>query len=80
MLTQATMMRGEIDSTEQLTRRAIAGSERLQLPILRAQLRWMEASLAVWHGGFDLAKEHFRTAVAVHGTPALRRGQRCGWQ
>ncbi|HNP58891.1 MAG TPA: BTAD domain-containing putative transcriptional regulator [Gordonia sp. (in: high G+C Gram-positive bacteria)] len=66
VLTQATMMRGEIDSTEQLTRRAIAGSERLQLPILRAQLRWMEASLAVWHGGFDLAKEHFRTAVAVH--------------
>ena len=78
VLTQATMMRGEIDSTEQLTRRAIAGSERLQLPILRAQLRWMECPLAVWHGGFDLAKEHFRTAVAVHTrTPSLRRGQRC---
>lgn len=65
-LTMATMMRGDIGMTEELTRRAIAGSERLQLPILRAQLRWMEASLAVWHGGFDLAKEHFRTAVAVH--------------
>lgn len=66
VLTMATMLRGDIPATEELTRRAIAGSERLRLPILRAQLRWMQASLAVWHGGFDLAKEHFRTAVAVH--------------
>jgi DNA-binding SARP family transcriptional activator len=66
VLAMATMMRGDVGATEELTRRAIAGSERLQLPILRAQLRWMEASLAVWHGGFDVAKEHFRTAVAVH--------------
>ncbi len=64
--TMATMLGGDIPATEELTRRAIEGSERLRLPIVRAQLRWMQASLAVWHGGFDVAREHFRTAVAVH--------------
>ncbi|MFT4199960.1 BTAD domain-containing putative transcriptional regulator [Gordonia sp. (in: high G+C Gram-positive bacteria)] len=66
LLTEATMIRGDIAATEELTRRAIVGSERLRLPIVRAQLRWMQASLAVWHGDFELAREQFRTAVAVH--------------
>ncbi|WP_301546695.1 BTAD domain-containing putative transcriptional regulator [Gordonia sp. X0973] len=66
VLTMATMVRGDVAATEELTRRAIVGSERLRLPILRAQLRWMQASLAVWHGGFEQAKEHFHIAIRVH--------------
>ncbi|MGC4932921.1 BTAD domain-containing putative transcriptional regulator [Gordonia sp. DT30] len=65
-LTMATMTLGDVAATESLVRGAIVGSERLRLPILRAQLRWMEASLAVWHGDFATAKAHFRTAVTVH--------------
>ncbi|MGW0036601.1 BTAD domain-containing putative transcriptional regulator [Gordonia sp. NPDC003376] len=64
--TMATMTLGDVSRTEQLVRRGISGSERLRLPVLRAQLRWMEAAIAVWRGRFDLAEEHFRTAVAVH--------------
>lgn len=66
VLTMSTMALGDVAATERHVRRGIAGSERLRLPILRAQLRWMEASVAVWHGEFDRAKDHFRTAVAVH--------------
>ncbi|WHU48805.1 BTAD domain-containing putative transcriptional regulator [Gordonia sp. L191] len=65
-LTMATMTLGDVDGTAALVRTAIVGSERLRLPILRAQLRWMEASLAVWHGDFATATHHFRTAVTVH--------------
>lgn len=65
-LTMATMTLGDVAGTAALVRTAIVGSERLRLPILRAQLRWMEASLAVWHGDFATAKHHFRTAVTVH--------------
>ncbi|MGV9671146.1 BTAD domain-containing putative transcriptional regulator [Gordonia sp. NPDC003504] len=65
-LTMATMTLGDIDTTEALVRRGIAGSERLRLPIVRAQLRWMEMSLAAWHGDFSLARSHYETAVAVH--------------
>ncbi|GAB07591.1 AAA family ATPase [Gordonia amarae] len=66
VLTMSTMILGDVAATEHLVRRGIVGSERYRLPILRAQLRWMEASLAVWHGDFDVAMEHFRTAVKVH--------------
>lgn len=66
VLTMSTMMLGDVAGTKRLVRRGIAGSERYRLPILRAQLRWMETSLAVWHGDFEVAMEHFRTAVKVH--------------
>lgn len=66
ILTMATMTLGDVDTTETLVRRAIAGSEYLRLPILRAQLRWMEMSLASWRGDFSLARQHFDTAVTVH--------------
>lgn len=65
-LSMSTMALGDVDTTETLVRRAIAGSERLRLPILRAQLRWMEMSMASWRGDFGLARQHFETAVAVH--------------
>ncbi|GAB2646703.1 BTAD domain-containing putative transcriptional regulator [Gordonia jinhuaensis] len=64
--TMATMTLGDIDTTERHLRRGIVGSEQMRLPILRAQLRWMEAALAVWRGEFGRAADHFRTAIAVH--------------
>lgn len=66
VLTMATMTLGDLDATHRHLRRGIVGSERMRLPILRAQLRWMEAAVAVWHGEFDRAREHFETAFAVH--------------
>ena len=44
----------------------IEGSEELQLPVLRAQLRWMEAVLAVWRGDFAEAERHHGIAAHVH--------------
>lgn len=44
----------------------IAGSEELQLPVLRAQLRWTEATLAVWQGDFTEADRHRNIAAYVH--------------
>jgi len=66
VVTIATMTLGDIEATERHLRRGIAGSERMRLPILRAQLRWMQAALAVWRGEFDLARKHLGTAIAVH--------------
>ncbi|WP_018178982.1 BTAD domain-containing putative transcriptional regulator [Jongsikchunia kroppenstedtii] len=66
VITMATMTLGDIEATEHHLRRGIAGSERMRLPILRAQLRWMQAALAVWRGEFDLARSHLGTAIAVH--------------
>ncbi|GAB35427.1 AfsR/SARP family transcriptional regulator [Gordonia otitidis] len=66
VLTMATTTLGDLDATQRHLRRGIVGSERMRLPILRAQLRWMEAALAVWYGEFDRAREHFDTAFAVH--------------
>jgi DNA-binding SARP family transcriptional activator len=64
--TIATMTLGDIEATERHLRRGIAGSERMRLPILRAQLRWMQAAIAVWRGEFDRARDHLATAIAVH--------------
>lgn len=66
VLSMATMTLGDLDATERHLWRGIVGSERMRLPILRAQLRWMEAAVAVWHGQFDRARKHFETAYAVH--------------
>ncbi|MEU4429441.1 BTAD domain-containing putative transcriptional regulator [Nocardia rhamnosiphila] len=66
VLTMALMAIGDMEATEEHLRRGILGSERLKLPILRAQLRWMELTLAVWRGEFALAAEHYQIAVAVH--------------
>lgn len=66
VLTMALISLGDVEATEARLRRGIIGSERLKLPILRAQLRWMELTLAVWRGQFELATDHFQIAVTVH--------------
>ncbi|MUL80937.1 AAA family ATPase [Mycobacterium sp. CBMA247] len=64
--TMAAMNLGDIDLTERHLRAGVAGSEELQLPVLRAQLRWMESVLAIWRGDFAQAGRHHAIAGHVH--------------
>ena len=62
----AAMNLGEVDAARAHLRAGIIGSEELQLPVLRAQLRWMEAVLAMWVGDFAEAARHHEIAAQVH--------------
>lgn len=64
--TMSAMTLGDVDQARRRLLAGIAGSEELQLPVLRAQLRWMEAVLAVWHGDFEEAQRHHGIAAHVH--------------
>lgn len=64
--TMAAMNLGDVDGAERHLRAGIRGSEDLRLPVLRAQLRWMEAVLAVWRGDFAEAQRHHGIAAHVH--------------
>ncbi|MGW4097418.1 BTAD domain-containing putative transcriptional regulator [Mycobacterium sp. NPDC004974] len=64
--TMAALNLGDIDLTERHLRAGIAGSEELQLPVLRAQLRWMQSVLAIWLGDFAEARAHHAIAARVH--------------
>ncbi|MEV0670551.1 BTAD domain-containing putative transcriptional regulator [Mycobacterium sp. NPDC050441] len=64
--TMAAMHLGDIELTERHLRAGMAGSEELQLPVLRAQLRWMQAVLAIWRGDFAEAGRHHAIAAHVH--------------
>ncbi len=64
--TMAAMNLGDVVGAERRLRSGIEGSEDLQLPVLRAQLRWMEAVLAVWRGDFPEAERHHEIAAHVH--------------
>lgn len=64
--TMAAFNLGDVDATRHHLRAGIAGSEELQLPVLRAQLRWTEAVMAVWTGDFAEARRHHEIAARVH--------------
>ncbi|WP_457920775.1 BTAD domain-containing putative transcriptional regulator, partial [Mycolicibacterium vanbaalenii] len=64
--TMAAMNLGDVAATRRHVEAGIAGSEELQLPVLRAQLRWMEAVLAMWIGDFAEAARHHAIAAHVH--------------
>ncbi|WP_234807602.1 BTAD domain-containing putative transcriptional regulator [Mycolicibacterium bacteremicum] len=64
--TMAAMSLGDVDGAGHQLTVGIAGSEELQLPVLRAQLRWMEAVQAIWRGDFDEARRHHTIAAHVH--------------
>jgi hypothetical protein len=64
--TMAEMNLGDVDGAARRLALGIEGSEALQLPVLRAQLRWMEAVLAVWRGDFAEAERHHGIATHVH--------------
>ena len=44
----------------------IADADLLRLPIVRSQLRWMQGTLAQWHGDFAEADRQYRRAYEVH--------------
>ncbi len=67
----AAMNLGDVVGTRRHVQAGIAGSEELQLPVLRAQLRWMEAVLAMWHGDFAEAERHHAIAAHVHDQTEL---------
>lgn len=64
--TMAAVNLTDIDLAKLHLQEGISGSEELRLPVLRAQLRWMEAVLAVWQGDFAEAERHHRIAADVH--------------
>ena len=64
--TMAALSLGDVAGVERHLRAGIEGSEQLRLPVLRAQVRWMEAVLAVWHGDFAAAQRHHAIAAQVH--------------
>lgn len=64
--TMAAMNLADVAGAQEHLRAGIAGSEELKLPVLRAQLRWMEAVQAVWRGDFEEALRHHEIAAAVH--------------
>lgn len=64
--TMAEMSLGDVDAAARRLAAGIEGSEDLQLPVLRAQLRWMEAVLAGWRGDFAEAERHHGIAAHVH--------------
>ncbi|MDO3635009.1 BTAD domain-containing putative transcriptional regulator [Mycolicibacterium arseniciresistens] len=64
--TMAAMNLADVDGAAAHLKAGIEGSEQLQLPVLRAQLRWMEAVIAVWRGDFAEAKRHHGIAAHVH--------------
>jgi DNA-binding SARP family transcriptional activator len=56
----------DVAGSEAHVRAAIDASEELQLPLLRAQARWMEANLAVWRGDFPSAERHLQIAARIY--------------
>ncbi|KGI70727.1 ATPase AAA [Mycolicibacterium rufum] len=64
--TMAAMNLGDVAGARRYLLAGIAGSEELRLPVLRAQLRWMEAVLAMWAGDFAEAQRHHAIAAHVH--------------
>ncbi len=57
---------GDVDAATSHVRLGIAGCDLLRLPVLRVQLRWMEATLAAWHGDFAETRRHYDTATQFH--------------
>jgi DNA-binding SARP family transcriptional activator/DNA polymerase III delta prime subunit len=64
--TMAAMNLGDVAGAQRRLLAGIEGSEELGLPVLRAQLRWMEAVLAAWRGDFTEAERHHGIAAHVH--------------
>ncbi len=69
----ALMNLADVSGCEARLHAAIDGSEALRLPLLRAQLRWMEANLAVWHGDFTTAERHLEIAARIYEQTELYR-------
>ena len=64
--TMAAMSLGDVALAERHLAAGIAGSEELRLPVVRAQLRWMESTIALWHGDLAGARRQYQVAREVH--------------
>ncbi len=66
LLTLGLLTRGEVRAAEEHLRDGIAGSDAMRLPVSRVQLRWLEATLATWHGDLERAEQLARLAAELH--------------
>ncbi len=71
LLSMAMMTIGEPDRAEEHIRRGAAGSDALALPTTRTQLRWAEATLALWRGDLPLAQKIMDHAAQLHAQTEL---------
>jgi hypothetical protein len=62
----AAMNLADVDTARRHLLAGIHGSEDLHLAVIRTQLRWMEAVLAMWRGDFAAARRHHEIAAQVH--------------
>jgi DNA-binding SARP family transcriptional activator/DNA polymerase III delta prime subunit len=62
---------GDVDAAADDVRAAIAESDVLSLPVIRVQLRWMEGTLALWHGDTAAARRHYEAAGRIHAQTEL---------
>lgn len=56
----------DADAAAMHVRRGIIGCDMSNLPVLRVQLRWMEGTLATWHGDFEEVRRQYDTAKMIH--------------
>lgn len=66
MLTLSLFTLGDIRGVEEHLREGIAASDALRLPVARVQLRWMEGTLALWHGDLDRGSRLADRAGELH--------------
>ncbi|MFD6676205.1 BTAD domain-containing putative transcriptional regulator [Rhodococcus zopfii] len=56
----------DVDAAAAHVRQGIVGCDLLRLPVIRVQLRWMEATLAAWRGDFDETRRQSEAARQFH--------------
>lgn len=70
----AMMQLGDLEGVERAVRLGSAGADLLRLPVVRLQLRCMEATLAQWRGAFDEASRLRKMAWLMHTETELYEG------
>jgi hypothetical protein len=71
LMTTVMLGRGDLAAVEAHRRAATASSDVLRLPVVRAQLRWVETTLAHWHGDLDRAERLAALARDRHAQTEL---------
>ena len=70
----ALMQLGDLEGVERAVALGSAGADLLRLPVVRLQLRCMEATLAQWGGAFDEASRLRKLAWLMHTETELYEG------
>jgi DNA-binding SARP family transcriptional activator len=74
VLTMARFNRGQMDAVAEDLREGVTGSDHLRLPVTRVQFRWVEATLAQWHGDLDRSERLIARARDLHLQTELYSG------